>query len=373
MIKNKKGFDLMNSFSFVGKIIPIKDKDTFKGYTEQVYDSGWMKQRLVFNVVSGDSRNLVEINAGKWQDDSKNSTIYTMSKASEGKQSEKIQIPWNERNNPKEIEKVAGYRVFTADTDFYAHRQELEKNGDTEALEASNKKRKHFIAGTDFCDYAKKIVYSDKIKDWVFRVNGNIVYSYSEKTGRYYMAYEVNKIYRVDESTEPITDINMEFFFAEGFMDKDSIEETGKAIMSGFTPFYDQNTKKNWFCPVAIVDRDDVEHINLTEELLNNFEDTEICKAVIKCQAINGAQKRDIKIEDLDERTQKAVKAGLMDEKTAIRNAGGQMYGERIQEIRFDKLIENSEPTAYTLENCMKKPHKQEETIDIFADDEDDI
>lgn len=363
---------MANTFSFVGKIVPVKDKENFKGYTETKFDSGWMKQRLVFNVVSGDNRNLVEINAGRWDDDAKNSVVYTMSKATEGKQSEKIQIPWDKRNDPKEIEKVAGYRVFTIDTDFYVHRQELEQNGEAEALEASKKKRKHFITGTDFCDYAKKVVYSEKIKDWMFRINGNIVYTYSEKTGKYYQSYEVNKIYRVDETAEPTTDINMEFFFAEGFMDKDSVEETGKAIMTGFTPFYDSNTEKTWFCPITLIDRDDIEKVNLTEELLNNFEDSEICKAVLSCKAINGAQRRDINIEDLDERTQKAIKAGLMDEKTAIRNAGGQVYGERIQEIRFDKISKNSEPTAYTLENCMEKPHKEEETVDLFSDDNED-
>lgn len=361
----------MNTFSFIGKIVPIKDTEKFKGYTEQVYDSGWMKQRLIFNVISGDDRNLVEINAGRWNDDAKNSTVYTMSKAIDGKKSEKIQIPWEKRNDPDEIDKVAGYRLFTIDTDTYNHRHELENNGEDEALETSKKKRKHFISGTDFCTYAKKVVYSEKIKDWMFRVNGNITYTYSEKTGKYYQSYEVSKIYRVDESVEPSADINMEFFFAEGFMDKESIEETGKAMMTGFTPFYDQSTQKNWFCPVVIVDRDNVEKVNLTEELLSNFGDSEICKAIIKCKAINGAQRRDINIEDLDERTQKAIKAGLMDEQTAIRNAGGQVYGERIQELRFDGFVKNSEPTVYTLENCMEKPHKQEEIVDLFADSDD--
>ena len=72
------------------------------------------------------------------------------------------------------------------------------------------------------------------------------------------------------------------------------------------------------------------------KELLSEFEDNEICKAVLSCKAINGAQKRDINVEDLDERTQKAIKAGVMSEAQAIRNAGGQVYGERIQEMRFD-------------------------------------
>lgn len=367
----------MATFSFVGKIVPVKDTEKFKGYTETVYDSKWMKQRLVFNVVAGDNRHLVEINAGKWQDDKKNSVIYTMSKATKGKKSEKIQIPWDKRNDPKTIETVSGNRIFTIDTDYmnFKHRMKLQESGDIQALEESNKKRRHFLAGTDFCDFAKKVVYSDKIKDWTFRINGDIVYTYNAKTGLYYQTYEVNKIYRVNDDVAPTSDINMTFYFAEGFMDKDSVDESGKAMMSGFTTFYDSNTKKNWFCPVTLAIRNDAETINLTEEILSNFEDTEICKAVLSCQAINGAQRRDVKVEDLDERTQKAIKAGVMSEAQAIRNVGGQVFGERIQEIRFKEIIKHSEPTVYTLENCLEQPHKQAETIDIFDDsneDEDD-
>ena len=108
----------MSSFSFVGKIVPVKDTENFKGYTETVYDSKWMKQRLVFNFIAGDNRHLLEINAGKWQDDKKNTVIRTMSRAAEGKKSEKIQIPWDKRNDPETIETVAGNCIFTVDTDY---------------------------------------------------------------------------------------------------------------------------------------------------------------------------------------------------------------------------------------------------------------
>ena len=363
----------MSTFNFLGKIVPVKDKENFRGYTETVYDSKWVKQRLVFNLVAGDNRHLVEINAGKWQDDKKNSVIYTMSRATEGKKSEKIQIPWDKRNDPQIIETVSGNRIFTVDTDYFAHRKELEEAGDTAALEESNKKRRHFLAGTDFCDFAKKVVYSDKIKDWTFRVMGNITYVYSEKSGRYYQSYEVSKIYRVADDTEPTCEVNIPFYFAENFIDSDSIEETGKAIMSGYTQFYDQNTKKNWFCPIGVVIRGDSELVDITKEVMSKFEDNEICKALISCQAINGAQKQDISIEDLDERTQRAVKAGIMSEDQAIRNAGGQVYGDKIQEMRFKEILKNSEPTAYTLEDCIKKPYKEEEVVEIFADADDDI
>lgn len=374
----------MAQFNMVGKIVPIKDTESFKGYEEKVFEkSGWMTQKLRFNFVAGTNRHLVEINAGKWKDDKKNSVVYTYSKAEEGKKSEPIQIKWEKRNDPSEIEKVAGSRIFTIDTDTYQNRKAMEENGEDEALEASKKKCKHFIAGCDFVDFAKKVVYNDKIKDWTFRIRGNVNYSYSESTGKYYANYEVQKIYRVDESTEASSEINMNFFFAEGAMDSGDYDETGKAIVSGFTPFYDSNTKKSWFCPISLVLRGETDDagkkkIKVWEKVFSKFEDDEIRKINLSCQKIDGAEKADIKLEDLSEEVQDNVNAGLISLAEAIRDAGGQMYGDRIQEIRIEKLgrgsSKGSETTTYTVDDVNAKPHKEEEDnkVDIFDDDEED-
>lgn len=377
----------MAQFSFVGRISPIKDTDAFKGYEEKTFDkSGWMTQKLRFNMICGTNRQLVEINAGRWADDKKNSVVYTYSKAEEGKKSEPIQIKWEKRNDPSEIEKVAGSRIFTIDTDTYQNRKTMEENGETEALEASKKKCKHFIAGCDFIDFARKVVYNDKIKDWTFRVRGNVNYSYSEKTGQYYANYEVQKIYRVDESTEASSEINMNFFFAEGAMDSSDYDETGKAVVSGWTSFYDNNTKKSWFCPISLVLRGDNDEkgkkkIAVWEKVFSKFEEDEIRKINLSCQKIDGAEKADIKLEDLDEDTQMNIEAGLISLQDAIRDAGGQMFGDRIQEIRIEKLgrgsSKGSETTTYTLDDVSAKPHKEEEKVeavddevDIFSDDD---
>lgn len=374
----------MAQFNMVGKIVPIKDTENFKGYEEKVFDkSGWMTQKLRFNFVAGTNRHLVEINAGKWKDDKKNTVVYTYSKPEEGKKSEPIQIKWEKRNDPSEIEKVAGSRIFTIDTDTYQNRKAMEENGEDEALEASKKKCKHFIAGCDFVDFAKKVVYNDKIKEWNFRIRGNVNYSYSEATGKYYANYEVQKIYRVDESTEPSSEVNMNFFFAEGAMDSGDYDETGKAIVSGFTPFYDSNTKKSWFCPISLVLRGDTDEkgkkrLAVWEKVFSKFEDDEIRKINLSCQKIDGAEKADIKLEDLSEEVQDNVNAGLISLADAIRDAGGQMYGDRIQEIRIEKLgrgsSKGSETTTYTLDDVSAKPHKEEEKVEpvnIFDDDDD--
>lgn len=367
------------SFNWVGKISPIKDTDKFKGYEEKVFDkSGWMTQKLRFNFIAGTNRHLVEINAGKFKDDKKNSVVYTYSKAEEGKKSEPIQIKWEKRNDPSEIEKVAGSRIFTVDTDTYQIRKALEENGEDEALEASKKKCRHFIAGCDFVDFAKKVVYSDKIKDWIFRIRGVVNYTYSESTGKYYTNYEVQKIYRVDESTEPSSELNVNFFFAEGAVDSSDYDETGKAIVSGFTPFYDGNTKKSWFAPISLVLRGDTDEkgkkrLAVWEKVFSKFEDDEIRKINLTCARIDGAEKCDIKLEDLDEDTQMNIEAGLISLTDAIRDAGGQMYGDRIQEIRIEKLgrgsSKGSETTAYTIDDVNAKPHKEEEKVEALDDD----
>ena len=361
---------MAGTFTMVGKIVPIKDTEKFKGYEEMVFSSKWMNQRLRWNFVCGDDRHLLEINAGRWQDDAKNDKIYTMSRATATEKSKKITVPWDKRNDPDTIAGVAGYKIFTVDTDTRENRAALKESGDEHAYADSVKKEKHFLAASDFCDWAKKVVYSEKAQNMTFRIQGNIVYSYSEKKGEYYQSYEVNKIYRVADDTEPYSNVNIEFYYADGFMDDDALEETGKAIMSGFTPFYDSSTKKNWFAPISIVMRDSAEKVEVTKDLMSEFEDNEICKSVISCKALDGAQKVDIKLTDLSEKIQRAVAAGVMDEKTAIRNAGGKAYGDRVQEIRFDEVNKAAEATAYTLEDCMKKPHKEEEAVVPFDEDE---
>lgn len=365
----------MNTFNFVGYLKPVKSNDKFDSFSVTNFNSGWMKERLVFSVQAGDNRHLVEINAGRFSEESKN-TIYTYEKVEGSNRGKPIQVPWNKRNDPSVIDKIVGWRIFTVDTDTYNHRKELEENGDTAALEASKNKRKHFIAGTDFCEYVNKVVNSEKAASWKFRVTGNINYSYSEKTGKYYTAYEVTKLYRVDDDKEPSSEINMDFYFAEGAMDSNDFDETGKAIVNGYTQFYDNTTKKNWFAPVYLVVRDKIKG---WERKFSKFDGDEVRKIGLVCQKIDGAQRQNIRVEDLSEDVRQSIEDGLITEEEAIRDAGGQMFGERIQEMRIVGLGKGyaggSETTMYTVEDLARKPMVEpvEDVEDLFADDDDEL
>lgn len=378
----------MNNFSFVGYLRKVKDKENFKGFESKTYDSGWMSERTRFNIVCGDSSHLVEVNAGRWIDESKN-VIYGFTKGDANKKGETFQVPWNQRNNPDIIEKMAGFKIMTVDLDTYQHRKDVEDSGDAEAIAKSNSKRKHFLAGTEFCEYVNKLVNSDKIANVKFRVNGNVTYTYSEKNDRYYSTFEVNKIYRVDDSVESSSEVNIDFYFGKDCVDADDYDETGYAIVNGWTPFYDGNTKKNWYCPITLAMRfgtDDKGKKQLKgwKKIFDKFEDEEIRRIVLTCDQINGAQKVDISYDDLDEDTRDNIDFGIISLEDVIRDLGGQMYGDRIQEIRINKpgrgFTKGSETTMYTIDDMNQKPvreiaakvednDEEDEDIDLFDDE----
>lgn len=371
----------MNTFSFVGYLKPVKDTENFKGFTTTNFDSGWMNEKLRFNVVCGDNRHLVEINAGRWQSEDKN-VIYGFTRGDANKKGEAIQIPWSKRHDPDVIANMAGWKVFTVDLDTYNHRKELEENGDTEGLEAANKKRKHFLAGTEFCEYVNRVVNSEKTKDMKFRVNGNIVYVYSEKNDRYYSTYEVTKIYRVDDDVAVTSDVNVEFYFTENAMDSSDYAETGKAVVSGFTPFYDSTSKKTFYCPIGLAmrfgtDEDGLKKIRGYEKIFSKFEDDSVRKIFLSCQQIDGAQRIEITYDDLSDEAKENIEYGLISLEDAIKDAGGSAYGDKIQEIRIEKLgrgsSKGSETTMFTIDDLVKKPFKDNASSTVVDDVLDDM
>ena len=82
--------------------------------------------------------------------------------------------------------------------------------------------------------------------------------------------------------------------------------------------------------------------------------------------------------DDLSEKTKRAIKFGAKKLEDAIAEAGGSMYGPRIQELRiieFGSDFSDFEATAYEVESLMKKPIKviEEEITDIFDEDDDEL
>lgn len=358
----------MANFNLIGTLRPMKEN----GFVTKTFDSGWMTQRLRFMVVADTNTHFVEINAGKWSDDSKN-VIYAYTEPVNGEKSQPIKVEWNERNNAETIKKIAGWKIMTVDLEAPGARQALRDSGDKEALNESYEKRHHFLAGTDFCSFVNDMLNNPEFKDVKFKVRGNVNYNYSDSTGKYYETWEVNKIYMADEDDEPTSEMTMDFFFDENSFDDSMFEDYGKVNINGYTDFYDNATKKKWFAPVTIVARDKIAG---WKKKFTKFEDDEVRMIGVTCQKINGAERVAITLADLSEEVQESVADGLTSEEQAIRDAGGHMMGNVVREIRLEGLKSGysmgSKTTAYSASDLVKTPIKEEVAEDIFAEDESD-
>lgn len=360
----------MVNFEIVGKLKAIKDKDNFHPYEEKVFEkSGWQNVRYRFNVVSGTNRFMCEISGGKWVDDSKNK-IVTMSRATDSKKSESMEVKWDERRNPDIIDKVAGYRIYTCNL--------LDFNEQKEADDETKKKKEHrFIERTEYAKLVKKVIDSGKYADAKFKIQGQMDFQYSAKDDRYYRTMTVNKIYKVTPETEDRAEMTIDAYYMA-----DSIDDN---LFNCYTDYYFNNIKARRFVNMPLVF-----HSNGTEDgdkvmaafkkKLSKFEEEPVRKVQLVCTMIDGAERVDVKLEDLDEEIQENVMLGLISEKDAIASVGGQMFGERKTENRILKFSRNSakgsEPTVFTEEDLFKKPvpdpiEEDEENIDLFADDDD--
>ena len=67
------------NFEMTGKLSISKDTEKFHPYSETKYEkSGWVRRRLLFNVTCGDSRHMLTVDAGSFEDG--HGDVYTYSK-----------------------------------------------------------------------------------------------------------------------------------------------------------------------------------------------------------------------------------------------------------------------------------------------------
>lgn len=362
---------MANNISFVGKIRKIKD-----GYSEQEFSGGFIKRRLRFQALCGNSVQWLEVVALVWKDSSKNK-IYTL-KTVEGAKDEKMTVEWGKRLDPDVIASVPGYKRFVVDTDTFAHRQELEEAGLDEELEKSKKKRKEFICESDFIDYLIKVLDNEKSKDMIFRINGSAEYSYGSTKDMYYRNFVPQKIFRVPDDTEQCSTGSMKLYFAEDAFDDSCADETGDYIINAFVDYYDQGVKKNAFAPISVKIATDHKMANGFKKRFSKAEDDEIKELGVTVDFINGAKTVDITEDMLSDEQREAIEDGMITFEELKAELGGTAYGDRVTEVRLTGLMKGYasgvQDTMYSIEDLRKRPVKdepKEEDVDIFGDSDD--
>lgn len=392
----------MINFSMIARLSLVKDSDKLKGYEVQDYDSGWQNTTVRFNAIAGDNRFLMQVRGGKWKDDS--GDLYLID--TDG---EKFQIPFSERKESDNIERTAQWRRRILDLDYGRRRNVLRSmlNGDDydEAvatkyglkqddenlegkLEKSVQKRHEYLSDYDFARDLYALLKSEKTKDKKFRIIGEVEFQYSDKTKRWYKTYVPHKIYLVDSDNEYSSKANVILLFDQNSLDDSGEDDINKAIINGYVTQYDNQEKVNKFVPYQVVllkpEMKDEKELKFYEVRKKRFmvdeDDTaEVRQLGIVVDLIDGAQRRQLSLEELPEEVQEAVLMGDISERDALAQYGGIGYGDRITENRFAGLMRGyaagSQETEYKSEDFLNKPKnaskKADDDIDVSEDDTD--
>lgn len=358
-----------NQFKFRGKIRKLKEN----GYTEQTYDSGWMTRKLKFAMVCGDNSHFFECSGGKWKDDTKN-VIRTFSKGTETEKGKNIDVAWGDRFKKDEIDNVAMFKKFIIDTELFSVRKEIKDSGDADALAESMKKHYEFLAQWDFVEMLNKLASSDKAKDMIFDISGNIEYSYNVEKDKFYMNYVPTRVYRVADDAKQISEATMDVFYTANSVDDTMVDETGNILVNAHTQYYDRNIKKNAFAPVSLVIKSDNPKAEGFKKMFAKAQDEQVRKTSLAIECINGAQKTEITMDMLSEEQKELIEWGLSTFEDIKRDMGGEVYGDKVVENRIVSLAKGvtkgSEETIFTTDDLNKKPVKEEVIVDLFGDED---
>lgn len=388
----------MNRFEFIGTLVPCKETENFKPFEVRRFPSGWNNKTLKFNVACGSNRHMVQVSA-LYPNDIEKSTINTFGrtyKDDNGNEikGEKMSVAWKDRNKPEIIDKVAFFKRFTVDTENPLRRKSLKNilegnptdadydkfniTTDKEAKELlieSEAKRKEFLSEYDFVDYLNKLVSSDKIKNWKFKITGTHDFQYSDKTGKWYNNYVVQKVVRVPDEEPVSSQATYNFYFDKESVDDTDFAETNKVVVKGWVKQYlGKPYSKDCFAPFGIsIVGDNAKRIANKKF---NFADSEAeyREMGVVCDVLNGSQKIEFTEDMLTDEQREDIELGWTTFEDIKHDMNKDIYGEKITDVRFVKAAwgysGGAVDTAYTKAD-FNMSSELDDVVDIFAEDED--
>lgn len=384
---------MANTFSFVGKISRRKEN----AFVERNFDSGWLINELNLTMSCGDNVQFIRASGGMWDEKHASKNSVMTYKHNENGKDEPITIKWDERLNPEIAATIANYKTYTVDTEIFQVRKEIETKiadlkkkleaatNEEEAaikeelvdfekkLEDSKKKHKLFITAIDFVKWLDKVTSNEKTKDWIWRVTGNVEYSYSK--GNWYRNFVPSRVYHVDSATEQQCVGTIKTFFTEDCVSDDD----NNFYFNTYTQYYDQQCKKNCFTPMPLVIPKDHPKANGFKKIFSKAEGDEVREFGVNVIYINGAQRVEITEDMLSDEQRELLDMNMITMDDIRKELGNTVYGDKKTETRIDAIARGytggSKETVYSTSDLVATPTKDEpkveveEEIDIFEDE----
>lgn len=362
---------MANTFSMVGKITRRKEN----AFVEKTFDSGWLINELNLTMTCGDNVQFLRASGGMWDEKHANKNSVMTYKRNENGKDEAITVKWEDRTNPDIVATIANYRTYTVDTEIAQDRKNAEESKDAAAIEASKKKHKIFITAIDFVKWLDKVTSNEKTKDWVWKVTGEVEYSYSK--GIWYKNFVPRRVYHVDPATEPQCIGTIKTFFSEDCIDN---EDENDILFNVFTQYYDQQCKKNCFTPMPLVIAKDHPKAKGFQKLFGKAEGDEVRELGVNVIYVNGAQKVEITEDMLSDEQKELLEMNMITMDDIRREIGDTVYGDKKTETRVDGIARGytggSKETIFVANDLTQLPTKDEpkddEPEDVFPEDEDD-
>jgi hypothetical protein len=360
-----------NTFSFVGKISRRKEN----AFVERNFDSGWLINELNLMMSCGDNVQFLRASGGMWDENHASKNTVMTYKHNENGKDEPITIKWDERLNPEIAATIANYRTYTVDTEIAADRKAVEDSKDVAAIDASKKKHKIFITAIDFVKWLDKVTSNEKTKDWIWKVTGEVEYSYSK--GNWYRNFVPRRFYHVDPATEQQCVGTIKTFFAEDCVSEDD----DNFYFDTYTQYYDQQCKKNCFAPSPISIPKSHSKANGFAKLFSKAEDDEVRELGINVIYINGAQKVEITEDMLSDEQKELLEMNMITMDDIRKELGNTVYGDKKVETRAEAIARGytsgSKDTAYNASDLVAIPLKDEAEeedadVDIFEDEDEE-
>lgn len=399
----------MTQFDLVGTIKAIQSKGDFNSYAVQTFQSGWQSTRLLYNVQSGDNRYMMTIQGGRYPND--NYTIKTLSQATaENGKRDMLEIPWKDRMNQDVIDKVANFRKFTVDMNYYGVREKLhqfatrihegtpitdeelksvgltDESQVADAVKRADMMYKQFISELDFAEFMHKLLEKGFCEGKKFHITGVIEKQWSDRNQRWYSSMKPQRIYLANDDAEEYCKANAILYFGEGAVDESAADEKGKIYITAHTLEYDSSRKKNIFADFQLViptntptktGVHDEHDIDRAKKIASKFmvEGDGVYEYGVEFELIDGPQKTEITEDMLSDSQREDLELGIITMDEIRAEMGNTVYGERLTENRYCGVYKGytrgAKETSYTKDQ-FAIPAIEDDELPFGTDDSDD-
>lgn len=242
-------------------------------------------------------------------------------------ENQQIDVDWADRKDPEIIAKTARYRKFRT-------------NIGTEDGEI-----KEFITEYDFIQYL-----ADELRDYKpdIRVTGNMSLRYDNK-GVLRRNFNIDGVWMRRDTDKKKLSIMTPLTFWKDCVDKSDLKESGKIYVNGYIPQYVNKEVETMYLPLTVVfntrafDMNDPKQKGQYEYRLDLIDTKAKTPETMMwdVRIVNGAQEVEFDESQLTKLQKKQIELG---EKTLEDfRPRGQIFGDRISELRFNEPDANGE------------------------------